>query len=321
MRETYGTLLQTTKDLAVDPTTTSSTDISNTETFLGRQINDTIQYLYQQIRNYKTQPLPKTMSTVIGQIFYHYPADLISLESLTITVGDIDYPLTAIHSQATWNKFQQLDITSSDIPQYFFPRQYDFGIFPKPNAVYTGTIVGNYLPSRLSVGDYTDGSVTVSQNSRTVTGAGTIFTASMVDRWFRGGDGGRWYKISNFVSATELTLETFFDETSISGSDYIIGQSPEVPEELHQYIPYRSAANYYGTVRRDTKQAQEMLNYFYTGDYGNPRRGSGIKGGILGVINRYKNTGRGNSQINRMHKKTYVNHWRDEAWATTLSAA
>ena len=46
-----------------------------------------------------------------------------------------------------------------------------------------------------------------------------------------------------------------------------------------------------------------------------------IIGGIIGVINRYKNTGRSNSQLNQLHKSNCVNHWRDEAWATTLSPA
>jgi hypothetical protein len=264
MRETFSTLLQTTQDLCIDDSTSSTTNLSNSQDFLERQINDVIQYLYQEVRNYKTQPLPRTFSTVADQTFYHIPSGLIAFESVTIAIGDINYPLKPVNNQYMWDKLQQLDITSSDIPQYYFPRQYDFGIYPKPNAVYTGTVVGNFLPTRLSVADYFDGTISTTQNDATVTGSGTTFTADMVGRWFRAGTGGQWYKITSFTSTTSIELETVFEESSVSGSGYLIAQTPEVPEELHQYIPFRAAANYYATLRRDTVQAQSLMNYFFT---------------------------------------------------------
>ena len=319
MRETYSTILQTTKDFCIDDSSTSTNSLSSSDSFLATQINATIQYLYAQIRNYKTQPLPRTFNTVASQIYYHVPSDLINIESLTITVGSIKYPLKPINSQDVWDRFQQLDFTSSSIPQYYFPRQYDFGIYPTPASILTGTMVGNYLPQKLSVADYTSGTVVVTQNSATVTGTDTTFTTAMIGRWFRGGDGGRWYKITSFTSTTVVTLETVFEETSISASTFVIAQSPEIPEELHEYIPYRAAAVYYSTVRRDAKYAQTLMNFFYTGDFYNANRGGGIKGGILGVINRYKQTGRSNSMLTTLHKSNYVNNWRDEAWATELS--
>lgn len=323
MRETYSTLLQTSKDFAVDASITSTNDLTNTQTFLARQINATITYLFGLIKNYKTQPVPRTFSTVIDQVYYHNLPGLISIESMVMTIGDQDYPLKPIHSQATWDHFQQLDITSSDIPQFYFPRQSDFGIYPTPSAVRTVTIVGNFLPLRLSVVDYTTGTISVAQNSQAVTGSGTTFTAAMVGRWLCEADSnglavGNWYRISAYTSATSITLETVFEETALSGSTYIIGQSPELPEEMHEYIPYRTAAVYYSTVRRDPKRAQELLNFFYTGDFGNPNRGGGIRGGILGIISEYKNKGRGNSQIVDLHK-VRGDAWRDERWATTLT--
>lgn len=324
MRETYSTLLQKSKDLAIDDKTSSTTSLSSSEVFLAREINDTVQYLYQQLRNYKTQPLPKTFSTVEDQQYYHIAPDLINIESLTISVGDIDYPLTPIHSQARWDRLNQLDITSSDVPQFYFQRQYDIGIWPIPSDEYTVTLVANYLPQRLTEEDYDTGTVSVSQNGQTLTGLETTFTSSMVGRWFcetnsSGLTTGKWYKITSFTSTTELTLETYFEESSLSGATYIIAQSPEIPEELHQYIPFRAAANYYMGMRRDRSQAQALMNYFFTGDYENNNRHGGIKSGIMGVINRYNNTGRSNSQINNLHKTANVNNWRDEAWACVLS--
>lgn len=325
MRETYSTLLQTSKDFAGDDSTSSTTSLTNTEAFLARQINSTIQYLFAQIKNYKTQPVPRTFSTAADQIYYHYPPNLLSLESVTMSVGSINYPLKAISSQATWDNFQQLDITSAGVPQYYFPRQADFGIWPTPDGVKTVTVVGNFLPQRLSVADYDAGTVAVAQNTRTITGTGTAFSNAMVGRWFceadsEGNTVGNWYRISAFTDVTTLTLESFFEETSLSSANYVIAQSPEIPEEMHEYIPYRAASIYHSTVRRDPKRGQELLNFFYTGDFANPSRSGSVKGGILGIIGEYKNKGRSNSQLVGMHKQRY-DHWRDERWATTLSPA
>lgn len=326
-RETWSSLLQTTQDLCVDATTTSTTSISSSDVFLARNINNTIQYLFGLIKNYKTQPLPRTFQTDPDQTdprFYHYPPGLLSLESVTIaTSNDIQQPLRIINSQQTWDRYQEFPQTA-DFPQYYFPRQYDFGIWPTPSAVRTGTVVGNYLPQKLSIGDYSSGTVTVGQNTITVTGLGTTFTADMVGRWFCQTDStgipvGNWYRVSAFSSTTVLTLESYFEEAGLSASNYVIAQSPELPEELHEYIPYRAAAAYFRGPRRDGERAQEYMNYFYTGDDANPNRGGGIKGGVLGVLNEYKNKGRGNSPI------ATLNHARDsyipEAWKTTLTEA
>ncbi len=322
MRETYNTLLQATKDLCVDGSTTTTTSLSSTEAFLIRNINSTIQFIFTKIKNYKSQPLPVTFSTVIDQKFYHNPPGLLSLESVTVNVGgNMEKPLKLISSQATWDKFQEIP-TSGDFPEYYFPRQNDFGIFPTPSVVRTGTIVGNYLPRMLTVPDYTDGTVVVTNNSQTVIGTNTTFTVAMVGRWFcetdtSGNAVGNWYRISGFNSTTVLTLETVFEESTLSGSTYIIAQSPELPEELHEFIPYRAAAAYYRGPRRDVAIAQEYMNYFYTGDDGNPNRGGGIKGGILGAISEYKRTGRGNSGLIEMHKTN--NGYIPENWRTTLT--
>lgn len=333
MRETYSTLMKTTQDFCVDPSVTSTTALTPTKTFLSNQVNNTIQYLYQKIRNYKTKPLPKTMSTVADQIYYHYPPGLINIQEVTMTVGDINYPLRVINSQSVWNDFQQVNVTASTIPQYIFPRQYDFGIYPTPQDAYTVTLVGDYLPQRLTVDDYNTGTVSVTQNSTTVTGTDTVFTADMVGRWFNytttdtdpllsgtAYPSGNWYKIASFTSTTEIDLQTYYEESTITDGAYVIGQSPEIPEELHEYIPYRASASYYSALRRDPEQGQRLINYFYTGDFYNTNRTGHMTGGTLGIISRYKNEGRSGGQINYTNKSKY-NLWHPlkEAWGTTLS--
>lgn len=323
MRETYSTLLQATQDLCVDASTDTSTGLSDSQTFLAKNINSTIQYIFSLIKNYKTQPIPRTFSTVADQIYYHYPPGLMSLESVTIDLTGFSRPLKVIHSQKKWDELQEVE-TSGDFAQYIFPRQSDFGIWPTPSAVRTGTVVGNFIPQRLSVPDYSVGTVTIAQNSQTVTGSLTEFTPAMVGRWIvetnsDGEDIGNFYRLSGFTDSTTMTLETFFEESSLSGSTFKIAQSPELPEELHEYIPYRAAAAYYRGSRRDAARAQSYMNYFYTGDDGNPNRGGGIKGGVIGVVNEYRNKGRGNSQIIEMQQT--IGGYIPEAWRTTLEEA
>ena len=52
MKETYSTLTQTTKDFCIDDETSTTDGLSASNAFIARQINDAVQYLFQQIRNY-----------------------------------------------------------------------------------------------------------------------------------------------------------------------------------------------------------------------------------------------------------------------------
>jgi hypothetical protein len=105
MRSTYTRLIKTAQNFAIDDSTTSTTNLSDSKTFLANETNNTVTDLFQKLRNYKTQPTPRTFSTVADQIYYHNPPGLLSIESVTISVGDENYPLKPIHSQATWNVY------------------------------------------------------------------------------------------------------------------------------------------------------------------------------------------------------------------------
>ena len=69
---------------------------------------------------------------------------------------------------------------------------------------------------------YSTGTVTVTQDSTTVTGAGTTFTSDMVDRVFKVGTGDEQYRISAFVSTTELTLEKAYIGSTATAQAYNI---------------------------------------------------------------------------------------------------
>lgn len=304
MRMTFGQQVGAAQDYAVDPTAVTQTGLSTTLNFLKREVNSSVKDLFVLMKKYSLQPLPRTASTVNGQIWYHNPPGLSKIETVTIPLGNIVLPLRVIHSQEEWDRLHIVPITSN-YPEAVFPRRDDFGIYPTPSSAVTMTLVGNYMPVSMTADDYSTGTVSVTQNSATITGSGTVWTVDMVGRYFfltdsLGQSSGNWYRIAAFVSSTELTLETFFEESTGSSLTYVIGQSPDIPEELHEFIPHRAAGIYYGSRRRDLEQSQRELNYYYTGDYANGNRRGNIRGGVLAVLKDLQEKGRGNSQLTEM---------------------
>lgn len=74
---------------------------------------------------------------------------------------------------------------------------------------------------------YNTGTVSVTQDSTTITGSGTTFTSSMVGQSIL--LDGDWYDISAFVSTTEITLESAFSGVTQSGVSYIIATVNTAP--------------------------------------------------------------------------------------------
>jgi hypothetical protein len=324
MRETFSSLIQRVQDLCVDDGSTTTNNLSTSRVFLIRELNNAIKDVFFLLKKYSLQPLPKTASTVSGQIWYHNPPGLSKIETVTMAVGSLVPPLRCIQSQEEWDVLHQVTLQSG-YPIAYFPRRDDFGIYPTPNAAYTLTIVGNYTPVNLSQVDYNTGTVTATQNSTTLTGSGTAFTSSMVGRFFvltdaTGVPNGNWYRIAAYSSATSITLESYFEEATSAGATYLIGESPNLPEDLQEFLPYRAAGAYFASRRRDMEHSQQLLNYYYTGDFGNTNRRGQIRGGVISILQDLQENGRSNSQIAEMSDKTRLNNrLYYDVWGTTLS--
>ena len=69
---------------------------------------------------------------------------------------------------------------------------------------------------------YDTNTVTVTQDSPTVTGASTVFTTAMVGRLFKVDDDDNYYEISAHVSDTEITLASNYTGTGGAGKSYNI---------------------------------------------------------------------------------------------------
>ena len=317
---------QTLSDLVTICTDGAGKDLSTaSSTFFKQRINARAEFILSKLPTYLSE-ITRTFSTVADQQYYHYPPNIREIESIIITVGSLDYPLTPIHSNQRWNEINSLDIQAGALPQHYFKRQRDFGIWPIPGAVYTGTIEHSIRAGGMTKTDYITGSVTVTENSATVEGAGTTWTGgnAAADMWFsladtNGESKGSWYRIASVTDADTLVLESVFEEASAATQNYIVGESPELPEEGHELCAYGALADYFASFRQNIDKAQNWNNLFWTGDF-NVNKNSASKdmdkaGGLLGLIQAYKN--RDSSQL--IDRRSKMGDPRFKVFATTLS--
>jgi hypothetical protein len=281
------------------------------------------QLILSSLKNYSTQ-VSKTLSTAIGTQYYSYPNGVNKVDDVVVKIGSVQYPLTTIYAQHTWDLLNAIQIQPSATPQFIFPRRDDFGIWPIPQGVYTITF-NHYLKDRnLSVDDYTGGMVTCTNGDETVVGTGTVFTQAMVGRWLTITDKatpgqGYWYRIASVTDSTHLELEKKWQNQTISAAvSYKIGECPEIPEEGHIILVDGVTADFYSGPRADVEKATWFNNKFWTGDGNNPNReigGDRILGGLIGMINRYSE--RDNSHLIRRKPKIYPPEFK--VWATTIT--
>lgn len=276
---------------------TPKTDI-NIDNNFNYHLGQRYQEALAKMVNYKSEIYEDSFETVPGQQYYSFPVGAIRFEGIYVNVNSIKFPLTIITSLLEWQKRNTVMISAGIRPQFYFPRQTDFGIWPIPQDVYTGVASYYYRDRNLSVPDYTEGSVSLSgTGSTTVTGTSTNFTAAMTGRWFTVTDTstpgqGYWYRVASVTDSTHLELNTDWDASTVSGVSYRIGETPELPEEMHQIFAFGTAASYYGTMQKDKDAFAWNNNMFYTGDPLNSSRSyedKKITGGLIGGVNSYSN--------------------------------
>ena len=316
-RQTFTQLQNTSKDLI--SLSAGSVAVSTVANFIKQHLNQRYHIIQRKLRGFIQTDLPQTTVTVEDQQRYHYPPNIYPpITSATLEVGGVKYPLDIVHSQKQWDSLNQISYSGTTIPQYIFPMRDHFELWPIPQEDDDDiTLIASMLDRDMTIEDYTTGTVTVANNSATVTGAGTTFTAAMVGRWFQTTNDQYWYRIAGFTSTTVITLETVFEGTSGALQAYTIGETPELPPELHELLPVGVAADFYAGPRKDFASAQAMNNYFWTGDYSNSLRTlKDAAGGVLGAQKQYSN--RGGSRI--IHKGGSKVDLYNDRWTSTLSS-
>lgn len=272
-----------------------------------------------------TYTLPASLSSVAGTTsqYYPYPIGEISVDGMYITVGSVNYPLQIINSIYEWEKLNAIQIQASALPQFYFPRRDDFGIWPTPQTVYTGKISYHYRDRNLSVVDYSTGTITATYGSNQIIGSGTTFTSAMVGRWITitdttvGGQG-YWYRITGFTDTTHVSIYQPWPNTTAAGATYNIGETPEIPEEGHILLVDGTTADFYTSLRKDLENGSLYENRFWTGDPNNSTReigNSNIAAGLVGLMNRYSD--RDDTHI--INRKPNLNPLSTKIFATNLT--
>lgn len=208
----------------------------------------------------------RTFPTVANQLYYQTPEDAIRIKSLTVTVGDIAYPLEEIVDEQVWNELNRRVETSS-VPQFYFIKGSDqYGIWPIQDSVNTGTLSFEANMRDMTADDYSTGSIAVTAGSPNVVGTTTVFTGAMVGRTLfvdpTGGTGdGSGYKVAAFTDATHITLENNYAGATASGKSYLIGEVPDIPDEFHESLADYGAYRLYRR-RRDLGTAKDLKAAF-----------------------------------------------------------
>lgn len=232
-----------------------------------------------------------TTNLVDGQQYYQMSMGVLRISTIKALNGTVYYTPTLVTSEEEWNELNAITFEGS-VPTHYYIRGFnEIGLYPIPSANVTDGLKASFEPQHvvLTAADYTTGTVTVADGSVTVTHSATGFTPQMVGRSFQVTDGtdGRWYRISAYVSTSELTLENYYEGISGAGRTFSIGEVMKIPME-YEDTPVYWALNLYYLSKCDKASAKDYLNMFNDdikeakSTYGRSTSQMGVKKGKTG---------------------------------------
>lgn len=213
-----------------------------------------------------------TASTVSGQQTYDLPGDLARLIAVAVTVGNYTYQAQEVTSADDWFGVNNPTNVESDplMNFYIIGKSIQFWPIPASNG---NTITYHYIKQTrdLNTADYTTGTITTATNgSKVITGSGTSWTAGMAGSFLRITSGnsanlgdGNWYEIDTVDSATQITLQTVYQGTSIAAGSaaYTIGNVSAIPEKYQIAPVYYAAAEYWRKQGFDARADRMEAKY------------------------------------------------------------
>lgn len=224
----------------------------------------------------------KTITTVASQQDYDIPNSIRKIVDLYVLVGTTKYMPRPVEDPDRWKVILSANLGDSDAAQFFYRNGGVVSIQPAPgsagNTIY---LKGRKFVKDRSTDDYTTGTLTATINSKTITGAGTTFTAAMVGRWILLPDG-LWYEIAAYTSATVITLVKAFEGATTVGATYTIGEMSVLPESYEDLPLWRAVAIYW-TMQRELALAATYWK-MYDGGFEAGLQNVTEVGGLLGVM-------------------------------------
>lgn len=194
---------------------------------------------------------------------------------------------TLVEDSQFWEHLQSLNAGTSDIPQYAMQEGDRFSIWPAYGTA------GQLLTIRYTIGradmtkttDYATGTVTFTNASAAVVGAGTTWTtnAKAGDWILASGGDNNWYKIASVTDNTHLTLQKVYEGTTVAGSAYSIGNVSLIPADYHDLLLWRPLAIFFEQHEKPIQAARYWKLYDGGKEAGilNPQQ---PPGGLLGTM-------------------------------------
>jgi hypothetical protein len=201
---------------------------------------------------------------IANQQYYQLPEDGQKLKEIIVDTGGWKTPLEQVADERAWRQLNMMTVTGQ--PSHYFIKGFDeVGLYPIPSATVTNGIELVFSPKHTTMtqDDYSTGTVTVTNGSQDIIGAGTAFTSNMVGQWIEITDGtdGNWYKISAYTSGTEIAIENYYQGETGAGKSFRIGQVIDFPEE-HAETPSDYACYRHYLRRGDNARAGDFKALF-----------------------------------------------------------
>lgn len=279
---------------------TNNTSSAN-QTFGATQINDSIRTLVGVFFfNEQTYTVPG--GTVLGQAAYTLPFNNKQVINTTVSIGSVLWQPREVSTRKQYDALNVIPF-QNNYPQYYYIFNDQLLIWPTP-AENGDAITINYKRRirNLQLADYITGTVTVTNSSTAVVGAGgAAWTTNMAGMWLNvplttsnatSGDN-EWYQIASVTNATNLVLMNQYQggtATSTSGG-YIIGDVPILPEDFQHLPLYRACYVYYTSIKADPEKAKYFQSIYDEGyklldaEFGSKTSGVGLTPNEIGVVN------------------------------------
>lgn len=218
-----------------------------------RRINTRHQIL--NANDYWWQEEPLTLLSIADNHIYDLPAKFKKFKKLLITVGDLTYPLHPYHSELEYDESNMWGgITVTEYVEGYSIQNDQLYLVPPPSAdnlVLTGRYYRDATYMKLE--DYSTGTVSISNGSKTVTGVGTSFqTTAKIKKGAVIFLDDEPYEIASADSNTVLTLYRKYEGTTLSGATFRIGDVPILPIPFHDMLWIGEAMMYY--MKKDKDQ-------------------------------------------------------------------
>lgn len=230
--------------LSLYQTLTNNVETAN-QTIGAIWITDGIRKMLSGSISWKFLETSATQDTVASQQGYFKPYDCDKIIAIKVQNGDVQYVLNQVKNRDDFNLLTEVGL-ESDYITHFYVEDRKVLLYPTPAT--SGNDITIYYKKRvidLSNADYTTGTITATNGSTTIAGAGTTFTAAMVGRYIKVNEDGYWYKITAFTNATTITIEQNYQGTTAAGAGYTIGAMPPIPENYQEAPAYYATSQYW----------------------------------------------------------------------------